>query len=114
MITYDENLDVKRKKRKKSEGINPWDITEQMPLQWLLEVDMEGNIVPFGEGVFGVGVYDDGSVASGFRLETLDAHFLGEDEANQMHQQMIGVLTSMEKEDHVQFLWNSVDEDEEV
>lgn len=117
MITYDEKLDFDRKVPKRKKDKDVWNILDEYPLQWLNEVDQDGEFVenwdPFGNN-FGIGYYKDGSIAAGFRLECTDPQFLGQTQANAMHTYLNAALTSIQKAENIQFLWYSLDEDEET
>jgi len=116
MITYEENLEVKRKEPKHSHnGYDTWNILPEIPLQWLEEIDPTGNLVPsFTNTIknFGVGFYGDGSLSCGFAIESADPAFLGEAQANRLHNGLEAALTGISKEDNLQFIWCALDEDE--
>lgn len=115
MISYEENVEIRRRDVKPTHnGLDIWNILPEIPIQWLEEVDSDGNFVEFARNKkhFGVGCYQDGSVSCGFELESSDPQFLGEKEADDMHRHLEAALTGFTKEDHIQFLWSALDEDE--
>jgi hypothetical protein len=116
MITYDENLDIKRRDPKPVQiGYDIWNILPEIPIQWLEEVDEKGNYVKEFDALsqnFGVGFYNDGSLSCGFEIDAGDPQFLGEAEANLLHRYLEAALTGLDKEDNLQFQWFSLDEDE--
>lgn len=115
MITYEENVEIRRRNTSQTHrGTDIWNILPEIPIQWLEEVDKNGKFVDFARGKnhFGVGCYQDGSVSCGFEIEASDPQFLGEKEADEMHRHLESALTGLSKEDQVQFLWCSLDEDE--
>jgi len=115
MVTYEENLEIKRRDPKPNRaGYETWNILPDIPIQWLEEIDHNGNFVEkFGPGNnFGVGFYKDGSLSCGFEIEASDPQFLGEREADALHNNLEAALTGLSKEDNLQFLWCALDEDE--
>lgn len=116
MITYDENLDLRRKDPKPSHiGYDTWNILPEIPIQWLEEATPKGALTPEfknEEGNFGIGFYNDGSLSCGFSIESSDPNFLGDAQANRLHQALEAALTGLNKNEHLQFIWCALDEDE--
>jgi hypothetical protein len=118
MITYEENLQIRRKEPKLSNADKTtWNMGNEIPIQWLEEVTANGEYVPKFDGLstnFGIGVYKDGSISCGFEIEASDPSFLGDEEANVLHTQIEAALGGLLKEEHLQFLWATLDEDEKT
>lgn len=114
MITSEENLEIKRRAGlPNKQKTDVWNILPEIPIQWLLEVDEHGDIRKIGEkGNFGVGIYLDGSLSAGFEIEANDPQFLGDREADSLHWALEACMTGLRKEEHIQFLWCALDEDE--
>lgn len=116
MITYEENLEINRKEPKPSKGgFDTWNILPELPIQWLEELTPEGEIVESFDAIsnnFGVGFYLDGSVSCGFEIESSDPQFLSERQADTLHNNLDAALIGMTKEENLQFVWCSLDEDE--
>ena len=115
MITYEENVEIRRKDVKPTHrGQDIWNILPEIPIQWLEEINAQGDFVDFerNRNHFGVGCYQDGSVSCGFEIEASDPQFLGDKEADEMHRNLEAALTGLSKEDNLQFLWCALDEDE--
>jgi hypothetical protein len=115
MVSYEENLEIKRREQRPSHSkIDTWNILPELPIQWLEEADTHGKLVPFGRNKknFGVGCYQDGSVSCGFEIQTSDPQFLGEKEADELHRSLEAALVGLDRNDQIQFLWSALDEDE--
>jgi hypothetical protein len=116
MVTYEENLEINRKEPKPNKGgYDVWNILPEIPIQWLEEVTPDGNIVEEFDalsGNFGIGFYRDGSLSCGFEIEASDPQFLGERQADMLHNNLDAAMIGLTKEDNLQFIWCSLDEDE--
>lgn len=125
MTTYEEQLDVNRRiptpqSHSKKERI--WDLFNEVPLQWLEDYHLTEGFLPHyvnpevlvpDPNTFGIAFYKDGSVASGFLIEATDPQFLSEKDANAIHTQLESAITSIHKEENLQFIWCALDEDED-
>lgn len=125
MVHYEEQLDINKEEARSQTNAKRdpiWDLFDEVPLQWLEDYHLQKGFLPKYENpksllpdpnVFGVGFYADGSVASGFQIEAADPQFLSEKDANAIHVQLESAITSISKEENLQFLWCALDEDED-
>jgi hypothetical protein len=128
MVTYEEPLEIKRgatnssaKSSRRSQD-RIWSLLKEVPLQWLEDYHTEKGFLPEfvnpktlspDPNTFGVAYYLDGSIASGFQIEATDPQFLSEKDANAIHVQLESAITSIQKDENLQFLWCALDEDED-
>jgi hypothetical protein len=116
MVTYEENLEIKRREPKAiKSGYDIWNILPEIPIQWLEEMTPEGELVEQFDALsdnFGIGFYNDGSVSCAFEIEASDPQFLGERQADMLHNNLDAAMIGLTKEEHLQFIWCSLDEDE--
>lgn len=125
MVTYEEQLDVVRREAapgSKATKDRIWDLLREVPLQWLedyhtkkgflLQYTNPKAIIPDPD-TFGIAFYADGSLASGFQIESTDPQFLSEKDANVIHTQLESAITSIKPDENIQFIWCALDEDED-
>lgn len=116
MSLYTEQTNTSRKEPKPL-FTNPtlWEIVEDIPIESLNEYEANGTLVDSIDGLsshYGVASYLDGSVSAGFHLETGDVQFFDTEKRDVLHSRLQSILQTLLSYEHVQFLWQSLDEDE--
>jgi hypothetical protein len=117
MVTYEENLEIKRRDPKPDKlARDIWNILPEIPIQWMDELTPEGQWAEKFEAIcgknFGVAFYGDGSISCGFELEATDPQFLGDVQADKLHNNLDAALIGLDKDTNIQFMWCALDEDE--